>query len=207
MDEVTIKNALEKYGKIKNIHLPKIQGTNKFKGYGFIYFLDYDTADKICLYKEIKINGHKISVEKAVDEKYKNDRNLGRVDFNNRGQSSQPRTLFGQDYLPDRQNDHRQNQYLRDFNGNQSRIERDNNRWGAQETPYNNICRFHLQGRCKFGTSCRKSHQGTDTPRDTMRRDDVQTNRNQRNNNNHFLGIESIINQEVKRQIRNYIRI
>lgn len=214
-DELIIK-AFEKYGKVVNIHIPKVQG--KCKEFGFVSFEDFDIVDKLCLFKEILIDGHKISITKAIESQKRLDRNIGRdTNMNYRESFRYPRSnplkndsdRYFEKWSGQRENylsGHNTNAPLyyqrsqhrgiyNSWNGNQE--ERTYNR-SKQENSFN-ICRYNLEGRCKFGENCRRSHQIINS-----RQHNYQANRAQ-NNSDHFLGIEAKINQEVKRQLRNFL--
>ena len=191
--------ACNKFGKVSKIYIPKNQATQKNKDYGFVSFEDYDTVDKLCLYKEIKIKGHVLSVKKAMDR------------FNNtEGGSHEGMQKYQNSMRYDnefRHYNHNKNnsRIINDMNFNQregrgwqnfQRQERGN--WEGRSNQQN-LCYYHMNGICKFGNFCRKSHQ-------TMGNSNQGYTAPDRNHSN-FLGIESRINQEVRKQLRNLINV
>ena len=198
INEKDILEACNNFGKVSKIYIPKHQTTQKCKEYGFVSFEDYDSVDKLCLYKEIKIKGHILSVNKAMDKN--NSAEKGSHEEAKKYQSS-----FNQNNVVRHPNHYQNNRFNNNRNLNQREgrgwqnfQRREHGNWGGHINQ-SNLCYYYMNGGCKFGDFCRKSHQ-------TM----VNSNQGYTApgiNHGNFLGIESKINQEVRRQLRSLINV
>lgn len=63
--EEQIRDAFSQYGEIENIEMIKDKGTDKYKGFCFVTFQDYDPVDKLVLKKRINLNSKMVELKKA----------------------------------------------------------------------------------------------------------------------------------------------
>ncbi|XP_043924917.1 heterogeneous nuclear ribonucleoprotein A0 [Protopterus annectens] len=66
LEEEDLNNHFSQFGEIDKVEIIADKQSGKKRGFGFIYFSDYDSADKTAVIKFHTINGHRVEVKKAV---------------------------------------------------------------------------------------------------------------------------------------------
>lgn len=68
--EEELREELCVFGEIEDLVIICEKNTNKPRGFGFVTYTDYDSADKLCVKRRIQIHGRDVEVKKAatVDE-------------------------------------------------------------------------------------------------------------------------------------------
>ena len=100
---------MEPFGEIEDIAIIREKGSKKPRGFGFITFKDYDSADKLCGTKHIRIRDRDVEAKKAqsVDEMNR------QRDYNERYVSRRSDRRPGGGYLPPpSHNQSRDNRYM-----------------------------------------------------------------------------------------------
>ncbi|XP_028815967.1 heterogeneous nuclear ribonucleoprotein A0-like [Denticeps clupeoides] len=66
IEDEHLKEYFSQYGLIEKAEVITDKDTGKKRGFGFVYFEDNDSADKVVVLKFHTINGHKVEVKKAL---------------------------------------------------------------------------------------------------------------------------------------------
>ncbi|XP_045082015.1 heterogeneous nuclear ribonucleoprotein A0-like [Coregonus clupeaformis] len=66
IEDEHLNDYFSQFGTIEKAEVISDNQTGKKRGFGFVYFEDYDSADKAVVLKFHNINGHKVEVKKAL---------------------------------------------------------------------------------------------------------------------------------------------
>lgn len=63
--EDDLKEELNHFGEIESTSVIRDKDSNNSRGFGFVVFIDFDSADKLCSARHINIHGRDVEVKKA----------------------------------------------------------------------------------------------------------------------------------------------